>query len=246
MVQLTYYDDGTAWTWRGRDQQDDRAGRGSIVLRHGITLGDLAAAAGMALARNVGVSAFTRFERYDIAFSAAAVALYAADDDDPPTVSDLATAGWYAIAEARQDEMRHHGVDYCRRVGEQRPRFDRYWSWTAGPAPSPEGGVVERLALMQIWPCLTEGQREALSALAALGSAAGAAGALGKSHSAFHHIAHKGRHRFAELWHEGETPPRRIGRDRRRADGDDTGVDEGYRRWRAARLRHQHAAEGAA
>lgn len=206
-----------------------------IEVKHGLTMADLDRAARMALGRNVGVNAFSWAERYDMAWSAAALALCEATE--PPTVSDLASAGWQAVADARQTEMRHHGIDSTRRIGEGRPMFERYWSWMAAPARSFEDGVVERLALRQVWPLLTGTQRAALVALAVHGSVPLAAQATGVGASALHRAAWLGRERFMRYWHEGETPPVRRGRDRRRDDGQPVDPRAGYRATRRSMRR---------
>ena len=75
--------------------------------------------------------------------------------------------------------------------------------------------MVERLAVGQIWPLLTPGQREALETLAATGDYQAAADALGLSYHTFCRRLSAGRARFLGLWLEGETA-RRGWRDRRR------------------------------
>lgn len=209
-------------------------------LRWGLTLLDLHRATRMALARNVGVNAFSRTERYDIAWTAAATALYEADE--PVTLSDLASAGWQAIAEARITEMRHHGIDHTRRIGEGRPRFAAYWHTTGGEPVSER--VCEEIALAQIWPRLTPGQREALAALAAFGTATAAAAALGKHHNTFHKIARNGRVRFKTLWFEGEEVPPAWGRDTRGTTVDPQRARRAIKR-RARKARQQGGADHA-
>ena len=78
------------------------------ALRWGYTLLDLHDMTRMSLARNIAVGTFTRAERYDIAWTAIATALYEADA--APDWFDLVYAGWRAIADARITEMRHHGI----------------------------------------------------------------------------------------------------------------------------------------
>jgi len=204
-------------------------------IRHGLTMADLDRAARWAVARNVGVHTFSRAERYETAWSAAALALCEATD--PPTLSDLASAGWQAIAAARAEEMRHHGIDNTRRIGEGRPMFERYWSWHAAPARSFEAGVVDRVALDQVWPLLTGAQQAALTALAVYGSIPLAAAATGAGRPALHRAARLGRARFLAAWHEGETPPARPGRDRRRPTGEPVDPAAGYRATRRAMRR---------
>jgi hypothetical protein len=232
VTQLYYYDLGDEpWTWWDRPRPEP--GGPGIEVRHGYTMADMDRAVRMALARNVGVNAFTRTERYEIAWSAVALALCEADL--PPTMSDLASAGWQAVSEARLTEMRHHGKDFNRRVGQQRPSFDRYWYWHSGPAGSPEPAIVERLALHQIWPLLAQSEQEALTALAVHGTVLLAAAATGVSRPMLHKRIRAGRLSFQQHWFQGETPPPRRTRDRRTASGEPCG--DGYRAARKAARR---------
>lgn len=212
MTQLTYY----VAPWDRDDAQpveeqrvDPRDG-----LRWGYVAADLDRFARMAMSRQIGTYALDPVDRYEAAWSAIALALYEADEQ--PSPGALIYVGWNAISAANADEARHHGRDLIRHKGTTRSAFWLYWDKRY--ARSPENGIVERLALDQIWPQLTPGQQEALTALAVHGSMAEAARALGKSPSSLHQLAHKGRERFKALWHEGETPSRPWGRDRRRTE----------------------------
>jgi hypothetical protein len=84
--------------------------------------------------------------------------------------------------------------------------FDRYWDWEARPTRSPEGPIVERLALAQIMSKLTECQRSKLLMLAETGDHAAAAAALGLKRSAFSAGLSYARRKFLALWHEHEAP----------------------------------------
>lgn len=185
-------------------------------LRWGYTLLDLHDMTRMSLARNIGIGTFTRAERYDIAWTAIATALY--ETGTAPDRSDLIYAGWRAVSEARTTEMRHHGIDHTRHVGEGRPRFATYW--TRLPEDAATDRLCEVLALYQIWPALTDGQQEALAALAAFGNATLAAGGIGKTTAALHRLTQQGRKRFKALWFEGEEVPPPWGRDTRAKDPD--------------------------
>lgn len=235
-MQRTYYEpDDEPWEWW---QAPEITHTDGIPVRHGFTMGDLNKATRFALQRNVGWNAFTPIDRYEIAWSAVVAHLYEAEE--PPTFSDLVTAGWYGISEARLTEMRHHGVDFNRRVGEKRRAFATYAHTITNLSTPPEERVTERLALEQIWPLLTEGQREALAALATHGTATAAAEALGKDREAFHKLYQRGRNRFQSWWFEGETVPARRGRDRRRPSGEPVearAVQSALRRSRRRRSR---------
>jgi hypothetical protein len=214
MAQLTYY----VAPWDREDDPDSEApeiDRGDGV-RWGYVAADLDRFARMALSRQIGVHTFDPAERYEIAWSGIAVELYSATER--PTPGDLIYAGWNAISAANADEARHHGRDLVRHKGTTRSSFWLYWDHAKRHTGSPENGIVERLALNQIWPELTAGQQEALTALAVHGSVVAAAQALGKTTAAVHQVAHTGRARFKELWHEGEVPSRPWGRDRRRSE----------------------------
>ncbi|WP_062434926.1 hypothetical protein [Herbidospora daliensis] len=212
MTQLTYF--ATDAEPNGIEQQETAEARDG--LRWGYLASDLDRLARMAVSRGIGEYALSRADRYEIAWSAIATELYACIDR--PTPTHLIFVGWNAISQASADEARHHGRDRIRHKGTTRTSFWLYWDEVQRYAGSPENGIVERFAVDQIWPALTAGQQEALTALATFGSIDTAAQALGRSRAALHQLAHKGRGRFKELWHEGETPSPAWGRDRRRKD----------------------------
>lgn len=191
----------------------------STELRHGYTLTDLHQLARLAV-HTAGSMASNWHDRYDTAWSAIAELLYSADHW-PPRHS-LVRAGQLAIYAAVDEERQTHG--YYRRKTDGRlhgaassPAFRMYW-WDlcgARPAPSPENRVVERWTLAQVLPSLTPAQREAITALAVHDDYRAAADALGMGYATFKsHIA-RGRNRFLAWWHEGETPSRVWGTDRR-------------------------------
>lgn len=201
MVQRTYYDDGTPTEplW-GRDDTPSRPG---TVLRHGVTLEDLERAARLAQNRSIGAAMMFSAERYDIAFSGAAAALYEAES--PPTLVDLINAGTTAIGRAASAELHHHGKDNTRHIGQEWPRYVAYW--TPGAKTPLEDWVVERHALSQVWKHLKPAEQEALAALAVHGTADAAAKAMGKKHRVTYKHIRDGRQRALALWLEGETPP---------------------------------------
>lgn len=186
---------------------------GATELRHGYTLDDLRRLAGRVVCSAWGRLG-SQVERLEFAWSAIAEALYASDG--MPSQRDLFNAGLRAMRRYDADNRHHLGVATSgTHTGfGSAPRFQAYWC-LARTAPSPEDGVVERVALAQIWPRLTEGHRRALLALAAFDDYAEAAAALGLTYSAFRQAVGAARLRFLALWHEGETPSRVWGRDRR-------------------------------
>lgn len=175
----------------------------------GYTLADLDVLTRSALSSGWGAR-IGQPARYELAWSAIAEALCAAGERPRP--GELVWAGREAISGYLHDERRHSGRAPD---GTERPSFVMYWDEVARSSRSPEGPVVERLALAQIWARLREEEREALTALAAYGEYALAAQALGLRYNTFCMRIHRGRERFLRLWHEGEKPSRAWGRDRR-------------------------------
>lgn len=150
---------------------------------------------------------------YDIAWEG--IASHLVDADTAPSYRDLVTAGWQAIyAEIRQgDRMRgipeaNRGYDVA-----TRPRFAQYWGRMT--APSHETRIVERFALEQILPALTEVQQRGLAALAVQGDYQAAADLLGIEYKALVARVGYARKRFLACWFEHETPPKRRRTDRR-------------------------------
>lgn len=207
-MQLTYYvapwdrgeSDEPGWTPAPDDVH---------TLRYGYNLADLEKATRLALWRVVGGHLDYR-TRYDLAWSAITEALYSAAE--PPTPADLVAAGQAAIARHVRIDMRHRGVQFGGRTG---PRFATYWMGLSSRTPSPEDRVVDAVALWQIWPHLTNRQREALLALAAHEDYRAAAAALGVAPGTYKVLIGTARRRFLALWHEGEAPSRPWGAYRR-------------------------------
>ncbi|WP_289009369.1 hypothetical protein [uncultured Thermomonospora sp.] len=180
------------------------------TLRHGYNLADLDRLTRMALTRIIGGTLDHR-TRYETAWSAIAETLYASDQ--PPTPSELIHAAQRELARHAYQEMRQHGHDH-HNAGQTMRRYAAYW-WNP-PAGDPlEDVVVDRTALWQIWPRLTDRERQVLLALAATGDYAEAAAALDANPSTFIVNVRRARRRFFAFWHEGETPRGAWGTDRR-------------------------------
>ncbi|MGR6922626.1 hypothetical protein ACU635_50945 [[Actinomadura] parvosata] len=229
MAQLTYF--VAPWDQQADDQPAWTPAPDNIhTLRHGYNLADLQQLTRFALRRVYGSNVDYR-ARHDVAWSAIAEALYAAPDDQPPAPSDLLDAAQKAMVRHVRDEMHHHGRDR-HNSGQAMPMFASYWEGMQGRSPSPEGQVVEKTALWQIWPRLTDREREVLLALAAHENYRAAAEALGANPATFNVNVSKARKRFLALWHEGETPSRVWGTDRR--TGSYTATSAPARKRRAA------------
>ncbi|MGW4796139.1 hypothetical protein ACWEPC_27335 [Nonomuraea sp. NPDC004297] len=182
------------------------------TIRHGYNIADLDQLAHAAVRRGARSGVVPASDLYQTAWSAIAEHLYTVDE--PPRSFDLIGAGMQAISDAIWAGERCHGWDRARR--NIRPSFATFWLGAGTPSPSPEGRVIDRTALWQIWPELTEAQREALLALASLGDYQTAATSLGLSYKAFHWRIRSAREAFLSLWHEHEAPSRVWSADRRR------------------------------
>ncbi|MFF7022978.1 hypothetical protein ACFY97_18495 [Streptomyces klenkii] len=176
-----------------------------IEVRHAYTLADLdrmakaAVVADRSLASNIHL-------RYDIAWSAIALAL--AEADEPPLPQALVRAGWQAIyADVRQG-WKLYGVarDTGERTVGSSPRFAAYWRHTH-EVPSEEG-LIERIAVCQILDTLPVVYRDAVLALATHGTLHAAARALGISDVAMKGRITTAKRRFAARWYAPEAPPR--------------------------------------
>lgn len=183
----------------------------STVVAHGYTMQDLhrLAASACTYDRSMASDATTR---YEIAWSAIAEALCAADEK--PEWHDLFTVGWRAIyAEVR--EMRHlfgqRDKDGTNEVASSQ-RFRQYWTLPPG---RPEEGIVERAAVPQILAALRPTEREAVIALAVHDDYQRAAEALGINYSTLTQRMTAARRRFRAHWYAPETAPPVMGTDRR-------------------------------
>jgi hypothetical protein len=206
--QLTY------WEPPGEDQAPagwEPAPGDVHTLRFGYNLADVDRLARASVWRVWGIG-LDYLDRYELAWSAVAECLYAAPGDSPPSPGDLISAGQDAIAAHADAEQRHRGYD--RETGAGMPRWAAYWHGQR-PVREPEAGLVERMALWQVWPALTPAQRSAFLAVAACGTYDGAAASLGIARKTLANHLQAGRRRFLALWHEHEQPPRSWGSDRR-------------------------------
>lgn len=206
------------------------------TLRHGYNLADLDR-----IARAAVAAAYPRAmdyrDRYDAAWHAIAELLYSIDTRPAP--SELKRTGMSAVNRLAQDHGRTWGYDRANPdAGYEAMRgFLRYWELDRRSASSPEGRVVDELALWQIWSCLSDTHRAVLLALAAHGDQAAASHALGKTYATVGTHLMNARRAFLALWHEGEQPSRVWGRaDRRRGRHTATQTLRNRRQQRARRV----------
>lgn len=223
MVQLTYYSDPAPErpVVKVPEVPTSEASwyaavpRGEGELRFGFTLGDVQRIAAYAVRNDRWYRAADVRERMAAAWHAAVELLYASDT--APHGYDLIDAARAAVDRLVREEMRTHGQDH-HDVWAGRgvmPNFLRFWWGARQNTASPEGRIVEREALRQIWPCLSPRHREVLAALAAHGEYRAAAEALGIGYHTFCVEISQARRSFFALWHEHETPAAVWGQDRR-------------------------------
>jgi hypothetical protein len=186
-------------------------------LRYGYTLSEINRLAGVAVRRDVWHQSLPLPERQDIAWSAIAEHLYACDRK--PGTDELIRAAWTALRAETEAQWHTHGVSRSAGVidgGHVMPAFARYWLAPGRNASGPEEKIIERIALGQIWDALPEQHQRLISALASTDDYGKAAAALGKVRQTYVTQLAAARRAFRALWHEGETPSRHWGTDRRR------------------------------
>jgi hypothetical protein len=183
---------------------------GAEVLPHGWTAAGVQTVACQA-ARLSRWSVPALTEKVDIARFAVVEHLYTCPGHGAGC--DLIRVGVAAIERHVGMDETFYGLILRRGIpGAAMPRYHRYW--TPPPPPWLEDGVVEALALWQIWDRLAAVDRNAILALATHGSYDCAAAALGLTHQSFKDRIWRARRNFLRLWHEGEAPSRIWGLDR--------------------------------
>ncbi|PRX90686.1 hypothetical protein [Allonocardiopsis opalescens] len=225
MTQLSYYEpDDEAWSWWGRPpaaEEEEPPADDVHSVRWGYNILDIDRLARLAVRRSLFAHVGSFIDRYTAARDGVIDALYAAQER--PTPRDLVTGGWRAMAVAEQAATRLYGRTS---KGETRPSYVAYWDASSTVTGSHESGVVDRMALWQIWPTLTDGDRDVLLGLAMLQDREDMdlAAALGVTPAGLKDKLVRARSRFAALWYEGETPRRhKRGRNRVRIPLDNRG-----------------------
>ncbi|PSK85956.1 hypothetical protein CLV63_13715 [Murinocardiopsis flavida] len=179
-------------------------------LRFGYTLAAIDDIASNAAATVFWRGSLDRRRRTETAWSAIAELLYSAEE--APTRNDLFCAAWDACRSHARKDNSFHGWRQGYDAGTMRA-YERFWALAANPCPGPESGVVERIALAQIWARLTPTHRRVLLALAAHEDYTRASEAIGVKYHSFLSMISKARRAFLALWHEGEEPSRPWGSD---------------------------------
>jgi hypothetical protein len=209
-----------------------------VDLRHGYILDDVNGLSIWAVLHDRYHPLADFDDRLEVAWHAMIEHIYTSVE--PPLIPEVIRAGWRAIAHhVKTDEHFHRGYGRDRDAVTNKG-FDRYWLDTGQPASGPEERVTEYVALAQIWARLRPKDRELLAAMAEHEDYAQAAAALGKTRHAYATDIGKARKAFRALWHEGETPSRPWGADRRASKPDSPKMRVTYRlivRRRAAQTR---------
>jgi len=182
-----------------------------VELRHGYTLSQVNAVSVWTVMHDRYCSFADADERLEVAWHAIIEHLYTASE--APARQDLILSGWRAIREYVQKDARFRGYNFDN-AGETRKGYTRYWTST-NPA-GPEERVTDALALAQIWPHLKQSERDLLAALAEHEDYGLAAEAMSQPRHTYATEVGRAKRAFRELWHEGETPSRPWGADRRR------------------------------
>ncbi len=185
-------------------------------LPHGYTLAGLERAAREA-AWGCRWAWLPRAEQIDVARFAIVEYLYTCEQ--PGDFWAVVRVGRYAIHAAYVVKEMHHAGVTPKHSGlpgaVPLPRYWTYWRSTSVPTRSAEEPVVESLAVRQILATLAPPYRRVLLALAEHDDYHAAAAATGKAYHGFETTLSMARKQFLYLWHEGETPSRVWGRDRR-------------------------------
>jgi hypothetical protein len=185
-----------------------------VELRHGYTLSQLNAVSVWTVMHDRYCSFADVDERLEVVWHAIVEHLYTAVE--APARQDLVLAGWRAIREYVQKDARFRGYNF---VGaETRKGYVRYWN--SADSAGPEEHITDYLALSQIWPHLKQSQRDLIVALAEQEDYGLAAEAMGQPRRDYANHLRYARIAFRQLWHEGETPSKPWGADRRPGTGD--------------------------
>lgn len=203
-------------------------------LWHGYSMNDLDRLARLAAIRAFGGRILDPGDRYETAWGA--IAEHLARADEPPTGRQLVAVGATAVSRVGQDYRRTWGIARTWDPAEGNSvGYRRYWELARRSAVSPEGSVVDQIALRQIWPRLSITHQQVLYALAIHdGDHREAAASLGKTLPMFRNHLMDARVAFRALWHEHETPSRMWGKSGQRGRRN-AAQTIAARRWQRAR-----------
>ncbi|MCW2900625.1 MAG: hypothetical protein JWO67_2890 [Streptosporangiaceae bacterium] len=181
-------------------------------------------------------------EARDVAAVALIERLYAAP---APSRLDLFRAARHALGAANAQEVSHRGLDRnaARSGREGTPRrFAAYWHGRGALVSPFEEGLVEHVAVEQVWRALRPRDQETLATLAAHGDYAAAAAVLDVSINSWRRRLNVARARARELWYAPEPAAPQWGTDRPGCSRDPRGRNKGL--MHVARRRRKLRTEG--
>jgi hypothetical protein len=187
-----------------------------VELRHGYTLYQVNSLSIWTVTHDRYTQIGHPDERLEVAWHAIIEHIYSAAD--PPEMSEVIKAGWRAIRDHVERDKQFYGADSRNPDALTSKGFARYWS--PQPDMGPEERVTDSVSLAQILPRLRPQHRELLTALAVHEDYGLAAEALGQTRHTYATLIGHARKEFKKLWHQGETPSRPWGTDRRPRTGD--------------------------
>lgn len=183
--------------------------RDVVELPHGYTLAQAEQLARAAACTVHTGSTETVADKIDHAWSIIVATLYEAEAS--PSTGQLVWAARKSLYREDRDRLKDYGyADRNAANGAASGQsFRTYWY---RPSASIEHDLVERHTFAQIWPKLTDRDRQVLVAIAIYDSPQEAADAIGIPRSALHFYLSEARRRFRRRWHAGETPSKHWGR----------------------------------
>lgn len=193
------------------DSSGQRANPTHANLWHGYSLADIERLAGAAARQAIGRHALDPSDRYEAAWGS--IVEHLATADTTPTQREVLAVAYRAINTAANQSRSSRGMPYAWGAHEgSTAGYRRYWELLLRATPSPEGPVVDRRALAQIWPTLTTRQQQVLFALALHdGDHRAAAASLGYTLGSYRNHLSDARTAYRSWWHEHETPSRMWG-----------------------------------
>lgn len=175
-------------------------------LWHGYSLDTIDRLATAAARQATGRHALDPSDAYEAAWGA--IVEHLATAEQPPTPRDVLAVAYRAINTAAHQAHSHRGQPSTWGAQEgSAPNYRRYWELLGRATPSPEGAVIDRHALTQIWPTLTTQQQRTLWALALHdGDHRAAAASLGYTLGTYRNHLSDARAEYRGWWHQGERP----------------------------------------
>jgi hypothetical protein len=188
--------------------ESERPMRDVVELPHGYTLAQAEQLARAAACTVHTGSTETVADKIDHAWSIIVATLYEAPAQ--PSTGQLVWAARKSLYREDRDRLKDYGYA-DRNVANGAASGSSFRTYWYRPTASIEHDLIERHTFAQIWPLLTDRDRQVLVALAVYGNATDGAAAIGIPRSSFHMYLSEARKRFLKRWHAGETPSKHWG-----------------------------------